>query len=205
MAFFYMYNNYVFNKIHMNIPNQLTLSRIFITPIIVLFLFVSVPFNYFIAAFLFLLGCLTDLLDGYIARKYNQGSKLGVFLDPMADKVFTYTFVLILLYFNVFPLWVTVLIFVRDLAVDAFINFSLTFNTFVKATYPGKYKSFFLSLAVLVGIFALSVKNGGSILGFNYADLYNCAYFILIISFLVGFIGVNSLMQQHYKKVIKEY
>ena len=189
----------------MNIPNLLTLSRIFITPVIVLFLFVSVPYNYFIAAFLFIIGCLTDLLDGYIARKYNQGTKLGIFLDPMADKLFSYTIVLILLYFNVFPLWVTVCIFVRDMAVDAFLNFSLTYKTFVKAVYPGKYKTFFLNLAIIIGIFALSVKNGGWFFGLSYPDLYNGAYFTLIVSFLMGFIGATSLMQEYHKKVINEY
>jgi CDP-diacylglycerol--glycerol-3-phosphate 3-phosphatidyltransferase len=189
----------------MNIPNLLTLSRIFLTPLIVLFLFLNIPYNYFIAAFLFLIGCFTDLLDGYIARKFNQGSKLGIFLDPMADKVFSYSIVLILLYFNVFPLWVTILIFVRDMAVDAFLNFSLAYKVFIKASYPGKYKSFFLNLAIIIGIFALSLKNGEWFFGFNYPNLYNVAYFILIISFLLGFLGVNTLMQEYHKKVSKEY
>lgn len=189
----------------MNTPNLLTLSRFFLTPFIVLFLFIDIPFNYLIAVILFVIGCITDLLDGYMARKYNLGSKLGIFLDPMADKVFSYTIVLILLYYNVFPLWITLLIFIRDMAVDAFLNFSLTYKVFIKATYPGKYKSVFLSLAIIIGIIALSLKNGEWFFGLNYADLYNAGYFTLILSFLAGFIGANSLMQDYHKKVTSEY
>src|SRR4030042_6722163 len=145
----------------MNLPNILTLSRFFLTPFIAVLIFINIPYNYYIALSLYALGSITDLLDGYIARKYNKVSNLGIYLDPMADKVFGYQMVMILLYLNVFPLWITILIFVRDMAVDAFLSYAIAKKTYIKATYPGKYKSLFLNFAIITGILALSVLNGG--------------------------------------------
>jgi len=189
----------------MTISNQLTLSRFLITPVIALLIFIDVPYNYYIAIGLYIAGCITDLLDGYFARKLNQVSNLGIYFDPMADKIFGYTMVMILLYLNVFPLWVTILIFIRDLAVDAFLSYALMHKIFIKATYPGKYKSVFLNLAVITGILALSVKSGEWFFGLNYANLFNATYFLLIISFLVGFIGSTSLMQNTYKQITSNF
>jgi len=189
----------------MNLPNILTLTRLLLTPFIAVLIFINIPYNYYIALFLYALGCVTDLLDGYIARKYNQVSNLGIYMDPMADKIFGYTMVMILLYLNVFPLWITLLIFIRDMAVDAFLSFAIAKKTFIKATYPGKYKSVFLNLAIITGILALSVLNGNWLFGLTYPDLYNTTCFILILSFLVGFIGANSLIQNSYKQLIEDF
>jgi len=189
----------------MTISNQLTLSRFLITPFIALFIFIDVPYHYYIAIGLYIAGCITDLLDGYFARKLNQVSNLGIYLDPMADKIFGYTMVMVLLYLNVFPLWVTIFIFIRDLAVDTFLSYALMHKIFIKATYPGKYKSLFLNLAVITGILAVSVKNGNWFFGLDYANLFNTTYFLLIICFLVGFIGSTSLMQNTYKQITSDF
>ncbi|MBN1494259.1 CDP-alcohol phosphatidyltransferase family protein [Candidatus Peregrinibacteria bacterium] len=189
----------------MNIPNSLTLSRLFLTPVVALLLFINIPFNYYIAAVLYLIGCITDLLDGYFARKYKQETNLGIYIDPMVDKIFAYTLVMILLYLNIFPLWVIILIFVRDMGVDAFLNYAIAKKIYIKATYPGKYKSVFLNLAVIIGILALSASNGNQVFGLTFSDLYNAAYFVLIISFLVGFIGSNTIMQNSYRQIITDF
>ena len=71
----------------MNIPNQLTLLRILLIPVFVLVFYSSSSWNNYFACLVFALAALTDILDGYLARKLNQTSSLGAFLDPVADKL----------------------------------------------------------------------------------------------------------------------
>lgn len=71
----------------MNIPNSLTLLRIVLIPVFVLVYYLPLSWNYLFACLVFSLAALTDLLDGYLARKLNQTSRLGAFLDPVADKL----------------------------------------------------------------------------------------------------------------------
>ena len=72
----------------MNLPNQLTVFRIIIIPIFVVFmLYTQWDYSYAAAGIIFILASATDYLDGCLARKYNQVTNLGKFLDPMADKL----------------------------------------------------------------------------------------------------------------------
>ncbi|MEE8321965.1 MAG: CDP-diacylglycerol--glycerol-3-phosphate 3-phosphatidyltransferase [Gammaproteobacteria bacterium] len=71
----------------MNIPNSLTLLRIILIPVFILFFYIPVGWNYTAACFIFILAAITDILDGYLARKLGQTSTLGAFLDPVADKL----------------------------------------------------------------------------------------------------------------------
>ncbi len=71
----------------MNIPNQLTLLRIILIPVFVLVFYLPVEWNNLVACIIFVLAAITDVLDGYLARKLNQTSSLGAFLDPVADKL----------------------------------------------------------------------------------------------------------------------
>ncbi len=71
----------------MNIPNSLTLLRIVMIPVFVVAFYLPIKWNNQIACFIFVLAAVTDILDGYLARKLNQISSLGAFLDPVADKL----------------------------------------------------------------------------------------------------------------------
>lgn len=71
----------------MNIPNQLTVLRIVLIPVFVLVFYLPFEWNNLVACIIFVLAAVTDILDGYLARKLNQTSSLGAFLDPVADKL----------------------------------------------------------------------------------------------------------------------
>ncbi len=71
----------------MNIPNQLTLLRILLIPVFVLVFYSPLSWNNYFACLVFTIAAMTDVLDGYLARKLNQTSSLGAFLDPVADKL----------------------------------------------------------------------------------------------------------------------
>lgn len=71
----------------MNLANQLTLLRIILIPVFVVIFYTPFPWHYFVSALIFSAAAITDWLDGYVARKYNQTTPFGAFLDPVADKL----------------------------------------------------------------------------------------------------------------------
>lgn len=84
-------------KIIMSLPNWLTFTRIVMIPVFILAFYLPFSFSRSLAALLFALACLTDWLDGYLARKLEQSSLFGAFLDPVADKLLVSTSLLLLL------------------------------------------------------------------------------------------------------------
>ncbi len=95
----------------MNIPNGLTLFRILLIP----FFIISLVYQHFaVALMIFLLASLTDGLDGFIARVSNQRTRLGSYLDPMADKLLLIAAFMTLTYLKFIPVWITIIIVSRD-------------------------------------------------------------------------------------------
>ena len=81
----------------LNIPNWLTIGRIIIVPIIVFIYLCDIKYGNLINTVLFIIAAITDWLDGYLARKWNQSSKLGAFLDPVADKLLVVTLLVLII------------------------------------------------------------------------------------------------------------
>ncbi|MGM8211688.1 CDP-diacylglycerol--glycerol-3-phosphate 3-phosphatidyltransferase [Virgibacillus sp. W0430] len=113
----------------MNIPNKITLSRIFLIPIFIVILSIpfdwgtweignrELPITHFAAALLFIIASSTDWLDGYYARKYNLITNLGKFLDPLADKLLVSAAFILLVQLELAPAWLVILIISREFAV----------------------------------------------------------------------------------------
>ena len=95
----------------MTISNIITLSRLILLPFIVYFLLTG---QRVVAFVIMLISLLSDGIDGYLARKLSQESRLGKFLDPLCDKIFLATVLLTLLYIKAVPLWAVVVIVLRD-------------------------------------------------------------------------------------------
>lgn len=72
---------------NMNLPNMLTVLRVAVIPVVLVLFYLPVPYSRQIALVLYALACITDWIDGYLARKWGQTSKFGAFLDPVADKL----------------------------------------------------------------------------------------------------------------------
>jgi cardiolipin synthase len=98
----------------MNIPNKLTISRILLIPAFVIFLMSGRPLS---ALLTFALACLTDALDGIIARVWRQKSKLGSYLDPIADKLLINTSFITLAVMERIPAWIAVIVVSRDVLI----------------------------------------------------------------------------------------
>lgn len=99
----------------MNIPNILSIFRMCLVPVFVLFFFSDNPDGHFYAAGIYALAGITDVLDGIIARKFNLITKLGTVLDPLADKLMTITVFICITIRGIIPWWVILILFAKDL------------------------------------------------------------------------------------------
>jgi CDP-diacylglycerol--glycerol-3-phosphate 3-phosphatidyltransferase len=133
----------------MNISNALTVSRIFMVPVIALLLIDDNLIRSIIAAALFGAAVLTDYLDGYFARKYHIESDLGKLLDPLADKFLIATILIMLIPLNRAPAWIVAVIVARELAVTGLRSIAAEKDIIIAADWVGKYKTAFQCVALI--------------------------------------------------------
>ena len=103
----------------MNLPNWLSLFRLALVPAFILVYFSDLSYANFIAVGIYALASLTDVLDGRIARKYNQTTKLGRILDPLGDKVMTFSVLLCITIDHIIPVWAVIIFVVKELLMTA--------------------------------------------------------------------------------------
>jgi len=99
------------------LPNLVSLSRMALTPVIIYCLRLNSDRGTLAAVILMVVAGLSDFLDGYLARRMNKFTELGLVLDPLADKIFAIGLIIGLIFLRGFPLWLAVLIIARDLAI----------------------------------------------------------------------------------------
>ena len=122
----------------MNLPNAVTLSRIFLVPVLVTLLLTK--YSVLIAAFVFLAASLTDLLDGYLARARNQVTTLGILLDPVADKLLVSAAFVSLVQLQIVSAWMVVIIIGREFAVSGLRSIASSQGFTIDASELGKLK-----------------------------------------------------------------
>ena len=134
-------------------PNQITYIRILLIPVFALFFFIDIPYRDYIAGFIFAMLAMSDMLDGYLARKKNQVTELGKILDPIADKLLVLTALILLV--DRIPLWMTLVIIVREILVTAMRLFFLPEGVVIGASKLGKAKTFSQMTAILAVIWSI--------------------------------------------------
>src|SRR5579862_2562147 len=141
----------------MNIPNSLTLARIFFVPLVVAFLvkegillhFGGVVVNNDVVALgIFWIAAATDLLDGYLARRWQQVTTIGTLLDPIADKLLVSAALIALVQEKVIPGWLVVLLVGREFAVSGLRSIAAVEGYTIKASELGKTKTVSQVLAI---------------------------------------------------------
>lgn len=132
----------------LSLPNKITLARIFIVPLIVVFLIRPSGWSSTIAGALFILASLTDWLDGHIARSRNQVTDLGKMLDPIADKILVAAGLIPLVALGRVPVWMAVVLLGREFAVTGLRFISLSEGLTISASRLGKYKTILQVVAV---------------------------------------------------------
>ena len=128
----------------MNLPNKLTMLRVFMIPFFVLFMLVNVTgnveLNRYIACAIFVIASLTDMLDGKIARKYNLVTNFGKFMDPLADKLLVCSAMICLIGDKLYS-WIVIIIIAREFIISGFRLVASDNRVVIAASWWGKFKT----------------------------------------------------------------
>jgi len=125
----------------MNTANKLTMLRVILIPVYLVLWHLDFPGNGYAALAVFVLASLTDLLDGYIARHYNQITDFGKFMDPLADKVLVITAMICFCAMGRFPDWALVIVITREFAVSGLRLVAVDNGRVIAAGWSGKVKT----------------------------------------------------------------
>ncbi|MDO4189075.1 MAG: CDP-diacylglycerol--glycerol-3-phosphate 3-phosphatidyltransferase [Lachnospiraceae bacterium] len=126
----------------MNLPNKLTVLRVILVPVFVVFLMCNITgYDKWIALVIFIIASLTDLLDGKIARKYNLVTNFGKFMDPLADKLLVCSAFICFIELGKLPTWMVLIVIAREFIISGFRLVAADNGVVIAASMWGKYKT----------------------------------------------------------------
>ncbi|MCD8014215.1 MAG: CDP-diacylglycerol--glycerol-3-phosphate 3-phosphatidyltransferase [Lachnospiraceae bacterium] len=138
----------------MNLPNKLTMLRVCLVPVFVVLMLVdAIPNGNIWAGILFILASLTDMLDGYIARKNNLITDFGKFMDPIADKLLVCSAMICLVAQEKLAAWMVIIIIGREFIISGFRLVASDKGTVIAASYWGKFKTVFQMVMIVMLIY----------------------------------------------------
>ncbi|MCX5680156.1 MAG: CDP-diacylglycerol--glycerol-3-phosphate 3-phosphatidyltransferase [Candidatus Omnitrophica bacterium] len=145
----------------MNLANQLTISRIFLTFVFMAFLFSGGVAAKAMALATFLIASFTDFLDGFIAKHLNMTSDFGKLMDPIADKILVLAAFLAFVEMKLVPAWMVLVIVLREVTVTGLRIAALGKHRVIAADYGGKHKMVSQVLSILAILFFIILREGG--------------------------------------------
>ena len=172
----------------LNWPNTITLVRIFLVPILLVFLVSPHGWYPILAAIIFLIAAFTDWLDGHLARTTNQITRLGQLLDPIADKLLVTAALVSLVGRQQVPAWVVTIILCRELAITGLRALAADQRMIIAAEAFGKYKMLFLIL-------------GSLLLMLNQPSLYVPGMIALYIGMVLGLVSGVDYIRKYLAKL----
>ena len=155
----------------MTLANKLTLSRIICIPVFVLFMSLNGFYARLISMLLFILADLTDLYDGYLARRLGQVTSVGQFLDPLADKLMVSAALLSFIRFSelAIPIWMIIVIISREFIINDLRSLTKLNNIVINVTKAGKLKTAVQmgAISIIMGLLMLENYGSANIAGFD--------------------------------------
>lgn len=148
----------------MNLPNKLTIFRIILVPIMVIIPFLGldervagIPLSWIIIDLIFIIASITDKLDGYLARKNNQITAFGKFLDPLADKILVLSAMIMLVEMSKLPAWIPIIVLAREFMVSGYRLVAVEKGgTVIAASKWGKLKTVTQMIAIILAFLDLN-------------------------------------------------
>ena len=131
----------------MNTANKLTMLRVVLIPVYLVLMYLGYTY---VALAVFILASITDFVDGYIARHYNQVTDFGKFMDPLADKVLVLTAMVYFCSVGVLPAWALVIVMAREFAVSGLRMVAVDNGRVIAAAWSGKVKTFSTMICLCV-------------------------------------------------------
>jgi CDP-diacylglycerol---glycerol-3-phosphate 3-phosphatidyltransferase len=189
------------------LPNRLSIIRILFIPIIIVFIATDDERFFFAACLLFIIAGITDGLDGYVARKMHLTSKLGLYLDPIADKLLVSSVLITLTYYRLVPLWVTIILVAREFLINGLRSFYAMEGIAIYPSFSGKLKTALQIIGISCILFNVPEKSNYSMcdylqyLGISCLDFNSSLRQIgLIIVYIALFFSIFSAID--YMKAI---
>jgi len=185
----------------MSFPNQLSLLRIILAPV---FLYLFLSENHFykkLSLIVFFIAVTTDWYDGWHARRYGQISKVGIFLDPLADKILTSIAFIGFYKLGIMPLWMVILIVIRDIVITLLRSIQEAKGKTLRTSFIAKTKTFIqmtyiFLIVILVCLLSFkipeSIKN--QISEFLYSDLN--FYLMLFVTLITIYTGISYFFEK---------
>lgn len=148
----------------MNLPNKLTIFRIFLVPIMVIIPFfnisgefLKIPIEYWIINIIFIIASATDKLDGYLARKNNEVTSFGKFADPLADKILVISALVMLVEYTRLPAWIPIIVLAREFIVSGYRLIAVEKGgKVIAASFWGKLKTVTQMIAIVLAFLDVS-------------------------------------------------
>ena len=132
-----------------HIPNTLTIIRFLLIPLIVLYIFTG---NYILAFVFFTISGITDIADGFIARKFNLSSNFGKLMDPLADKLTQISTLASLVFTNIIPIWILLIVLLKEFIMIVGASFLYGKDVVVYSKWYGKLATVLFYIAIVVSL-----------------------------------------------------
>lgn len=191
-----------------HIPNILTILRFIFIPIILYFIFTG---NYVLGIVFFTISGVTDVLDGFIARKFNLVSNFGKLMDPLADKLTQISVLACLVKVNIIPFWILVIVILKELLMVVGASFLYGKDVVVYSKWYGKLATVLFYLAIVISLITKLLGLTGFWSNFDlliYCIALACTVFSLIMYvkclYQGGFIDKNDLKAENKNAVVKQ-
>lgn len=188
------------SETYLTIPNQLTALRILLVPVFVVLLLQVDPYMKLLGVIVFVLASLTDIYDGYHARKYGVTTRLGAFLDPLADKLLITAAFFLYVGMGFLSLWMVILVVVRDVVITALRIYAEFKDRPVVTSVEAKYKTLVQNIFVYV-VMALILMKEASFSGANVAVMSSrflesgyLNYIMLAVTVFTVYTGISYLV-----------
>ena len=179
---------------NINLPNVLTVSRILLIPVFVVLFVTPTPDRSLAAAVIFVIAALTDLLDGYLARRRGQVTKLGRLLDPIADKLLVLSALIVLVQVDRVTALVAILIIAREVAVTGIRAIAATEGIIISAETTGKYKMALQVIAIVLLILE------GTVLS-DYGNVHLAGIVTLYLSLVLGYVSGGQYVWNFWRQI----
>ncbi|HSA62199.1 MAG TPA: CDP-diacylglycerol--glycerol-3-phosphate 3-phosphatidyltransferase [Nitrospiraceae bacterium] len=179
----------------LNLPNLLTLVRILLIPVFVILFMTPTPDRSLSAAVIFTVAAVTDLLDGYIARRNGQVTNLGKLLDPIADKLLVLSALILLVNIDRVSALVAILVIAREVAVTGIRAIAAGEGLIIAAETTGKYK---MALQIIAIVLLILEGTGLAELG----NMHLAGTVTLYLSLVLGYISGGQYVWSFWRQVV---
>ncbi|WP_308533987.1 CDP-diacylglycerol--glycerol-3-phosphate 3-phosphatidyltransferase [uncultured Peptoniphilus sp.] len=153
----------------MNLPNKLTILRIFMVPIFIIFMYLDFEASRLVATAIFCIASFTDFLDGYIARKNHLVTNFGKFADPLADKILVCAALIMLASYGTIPAYCVIIIEAREFAVSGLRILAASSNVTIAASSLGKFKTVSQLISMILLLTGIESLNNIGLIIFYFA------------------------------------